>query len=93
MITGPLPSGDDGAPVMLSPGYWLRRDAVEALGGSGEVLRALNDAVGGPVELDREYSEEELRNSPYRDVMRDAVVAGPDEYRSGPPDGLGQRGE
>lgn len=36
------------------------------------------------VALDREYTEEELHSSPYRDVMKDAVVAGPDEYRSGP---------
>jgi hypothetical protein len=35
----------------------------------------------GKVALDREYTDEELRASPYTEIMRDAVVVGPDEYR------------
>lgn len=39
----------------------------------------------GRLELNREYTDEELRNSPYIDAFKDAVVGGsPDEYRSGP---------
>lgn len=32
-----------------------------------------------------EFTDEQLRTSPYAVVMADAIVVGPDEYRSGPP--------
>lgn len=57
------------------------RDLVPELVAEVERLRAI---VDGRVVLDREYTDEELRNSPYVGVVQDAVVVGPDEYRSGP---------
>jgi len=45
------------------------------------VLNAYADQLGvqHPVPLDREYTAEQLENSPYRELMRDAVVGAPDE--------------
>jgi len=61
-------------------------DRVEALEAELEQLRALRVLAAYRVVLDREYSDEELRNSPYTDAFAEAVVAGRDENRSGSSD-------
>lgn len=57
------------------------RDLVPELVAEVERLRAV---VDGRVALDREYTDEELRRSPFVHAFKDAVVVSPDEYRSGP---------
>lgn len=60
------------------------RSLVPELVAEVERLRALVPQDDDRVALDRQYTDEELRNSPYIGAFEDAVVVKPDEYRSGP---------
>lgn len=48
--------------------------------------RSKANQQSGIINLNAEFTDEQLRTSPYTALMTEAIVVKPDEYRSGPPE-------